>query len=816
MHSIHVRRLGTAVLCWVAGASVACSAATPEMSLPRAAASEAAPAETPIAVEGAPDAAESLAQFYGFGEMEILKLQHRLGLPKVLDINGDGLNDIVLTNNRKARVELLLQKRNFDPDRVPVPSPRDDDVNDLFGREETWRFQRAALDLDVEATDLVAADLNNDGLIDLAYASKEGLFVACQQAPEAAEADKDAPREPRWLPARKFELRGGKIFEGALASGDLNGDGLTDLAWVANKGTFVLTQQADGLAAPVKHHAGNDKILRLLIADLDANGRDDLALRVGDSDFPLRVRFQTAAGQLGPEMPLSLSDPQDLDAVELGGKARLLSLSRHSGRVQIWGLAVRAEAESFPALSYPLPDTESPEHRDLIDADLNGDGLRDLVVSDPSLAEFLVYLAGKEASLNRAQRFPGLTDMRKLCAASLDGDRREAIVALSVKEKLIGVTRLTDGRLSFPKSVRVQGAPVAMDVADLDGDGTDDLACVAEDEDDQFFLRVVTRVGRADEAPGAELALEDVSDRPHDLRVIDVDQDGLPDVLIVRPYGPLMLVRQVERGKFEAISGADLHAGLVANVSPEKLALAPLGANKAPAILLARKTFARALTFENEKGWQVIDQYPSPDPQGNVAAASTCVLPGEDDLSILVYDAARGRLAILTRQEDGTYGVKHECEIGRLKVRKILAGNFGGASSLSVVVCGQERFVRVPLAERTFELRKIASFEPDIKGGRYGSAAVGDVNRDGVPDVLLCEHQKRHLEILTFDQRAKLVSAMKFKVFEQPREVEQSSYRQTSNSVREPRAVAVGDVTGDGKDDVVLLVHDRLIVYPQD
>ena len=32
----------------------------------------------------------------------------------------------------------------------------------------------------------------------------------------------------------------------------------------------------------------------------------------------------------------------------------------------------------------------------------------------------------------------------------------------------------------------------------------------------------------------------------------------------------------------------------------------------------------------------------------------------------------------------------------------------------------------------------------------------------------------------------------------------------------EPREVVVGDVTGDGLSDVVLLVHDRVLVYPQE
>ena len=54
---------------------------------------------------------------------------------------------------------------------------------------------------------------------------------------------------------------------------------------------------------------------------------------------------------------------------------------------------------------------------------------------------------------------------------------------------------------------------------------------------------------------------------------------------------------------------------------------------------------------------------------------------------------------------------------------------------------------------------------------------------------------------------------MRFKTFEQ------KSYQEGekgSKSSVEPRDMAVADVTGDGKNDLVILIHDRIIIYPQD
>jgi hypothetical protein len=54
---------------------------------------------------------------------------------------------------------------------------------------------------------------------------------------------------------------------------------------------------------------------------------------------------------------------------------------------------------------------------------------------------------------------------------------------------------------------------------------------------------------------------------------------------------------------------------------------------------------------------------------------------------------------------------------------------------------------------------------------------------------------------------------MRFKIFEQ------KSYRDSKELAKisiEPRELKIADVTGDGKNDLVTVIHDRIIIYPQD
>ena len=48
---------------------------------------------------------ENLSAYYGFREMEIVKLDNGIRGLRILDLNGDGLNDIVVVNNQKSKIE---------------------------------------------------------------------------------------------------------------------------------------------------------------------------------------------------------------------------------------------------------------------------------------------------------------------------------------------------------------------------------------------------------------------------------------------------------------------------------------------------------------------------------------------------------------------------------------------------------------------------------------------------------------------------------------------------------------------------------------
>jgi hypothetical protein len=239
--------------------------------------------------------------------------------------------------------------------------------------------------------------------------------------------------------------------------------------------------------------------------------------------------------------------------------------------------------------------------------------------------------------------------------------------------------------------------------------------------------------------------------------------------------------------------------------------------------LLAQKNFARSLVFADSTRWTIIDQYNARSTENVISAVAAFDLDRKDSDNtpeILLLDGQKGRLQILKAAEDRTYRFEKEIDVGKWTAAthlKMLFAPLSGTATNSLLLFDSAKFALITPPSNTavpsyFERR--FSYETKIKDGAYGNFVAGDINSDGRVDIVMVEYKRNHIEILALDARTKPVPAMRFKIFEQ------KSYRQDGRergkfSV-EPREMLIDDVTNDGKADLVTLIHDRIIVYPQD
>ena len=123
---------------------------------------------------------------------------------------------------------------------------------------------------------------------------------------------------------------------------------------------------------------------------------------------------------LGPEGRYAIPAPSALRLCRLddSGKQAIALVSRQSGRFSIHAM-VREDQQKDAVSIHPLPSGDDAAKRDMTCADVDGDGLTDMVVTDPGRGQFLVFSGQAGCGLGSAAVYPGLKDMRKVCAARL-------------------------------------------------------------------------------------------------------------------------------------------------------------------------------------------------------------------------------------------------------------------------------------------------------------------------------------------------------------------------------------------------------------
>lgn len=760
------------------------------------------------------NAVTDLWAYYGFGEMEMVKLGWDIKNLRTADFNHDGLMDIAVVNNTDSRIEILLQKPAISSEdgASHQADANDTDINEL---NPPSKFRKVPVPVSVKIAGFVCGDLNGDGLADIAfYGEPRALYILLQKPADAS----DKKDTLNWKALKKIKIDDGLLNSNSLECADINNDGRADLILAGTDAVYVILQQADGTLAEAVKYPTTSRILALRAADFNGDKRPDLMMITNDTEKPLSIRFGQQNGRLGPEIRFDFDAPSSIDVCNYDGigGAKILSIDAKSGRFKSNKVVTEKSTtdDEYPILFYPLPVRKESAARDIVIGDVDGDGLADIVVSDPGAAQLILYRQIKGMGLDTPAEFPAFADITSLSVADIDQNGSEEIGVLSVKEKTIGISRYEDKRLTFPKPLDITGEPLAMQLADVDGNGKTDCVYVSKDVNDVRWLRVKydLTAGEKNKIADSVLELKKFTANPDGLKVFDADHDGLQDVLIFVSYDQPIMLRQSTKGKFEIVDSPNSQASLIKEAKTSSTAVAKIDGKKGDDLLVAQQNFARSLRMTDGK-WTIIDQYNAKSTENVISGVAAFDIDNDGHSDILLLDGQKGRLQILKAGDDTMYHFVKEIDISPWSIKKILFAPLTGADAGSIVLFDADKFALITPRSGTMKLEQQFSCETTIKDGKYANLISGDINSDGRTDFVLVEYKRNHIEILTLNDAMRPVSAMTFKVFEQ------KSYREEERrgqALVEPSELVIADVTGDGKNDLVTITHDRVIIYPQD
>ncbi|MEZ4382123.1 MAG: VCBS repeat-containing protein [Nannocystaceae bacterium] len=411
----------------------------------------------------------------------------------------------------------------------------------------------ATLEISDESANCAAADLDGDGDAELIAATRYQVHVYDSVDGELA------PMQAHVLASLAEELAAAGSWP-ELVAGDLDDDGVDEVVFF-DAGALVVVEGLEGPApsvASVFAGAPSYAVERPLLVDIDGDGTLDFAVQHDLNDFTF-VRGN-GSSFAGPTRSSPIGFVRALGDLDDDGRTDLLATSDFSGFALL-----RAEARevTLPVIraEHPLPELwEEPLRSDY--GDFDGDGRVDIALVD---ARSRTVFWGDDAGLQTSDRsfIHNGDDISAARVADVDGDGRDELLhGYSRNGSVVGLS-WDGGRLSW--SVRMSlnidgGALEDVAVADLDGDGRDDIAVAwgptaeeptagiaaffadaVEDASDPRLPFEAPRVLLTQPHPLADLlSVAPTEDDPDPsaaipevaLQLADLDGDGRPELLL--------------------------------------------------------------------------------------------------------------------------------------------------------------------------------------------------------------------------------------------------------------------------------------------
>jgi hypothetical protein len=219
-------------------------------------------------------------------------------------------------------------------------------------------------------------------------------------------------------------------------------------------------------------------------------------------------------------------------------------------------------------------------------------------------------------------------------------------------------------------------------------------------------------------------------------------------------------------------------------------------------LLIAREGRCRIISVDKSEA-RVLRQIDAPGGSARVVQAIPVHLDDGGRAQMVLVDAGQHLLHLC--DETGVYA---SVEGPYQKVKRARTIDLDGDGFDEILLLGERSLLVIRPTQLEWTATEVFTRRHEEENGRSTALALGDLNDDGITDLIVVDGVRSELEIFAGGNNL-FSSALRFPVFEK------KLFRGGGRAI-EPRRVMVKDFDGDGLQDVAILVHDRLIIYPQD
>lgn len=763
----------------------------------------------------AQNATTDLARFFGWDEPRIIVGDKGVGPAVIADMNGDKRNDLVIANNAKSRLEVHVQRSS---PRTEQEITREFKVNEL---PPSPYFDRVEVSVSHRVSGFRVWDVDGDGRLDIVYAGDGAELVILRQA-ESLKFDTLSKR-------RVKDLQAG---QDGIEIADVSGDGQPEVLAVAGGriGVFGLAKNSvTGEPVMLGGGGSGEQIVAFFVEDMNGDGLSDVMAAIPDDAAPVRMWLQEIVGgsasgekngQLGPELRFEMPPLRELEPVRFAGRAAasVAIIERPTRRIvladlkkEVDGGSAKEQAgerdASFAAFAFSGGANKT---RSMTVVDLDADGLLDLLATDQSANTVVLYRQQSGIGLAGEQRFSALKDPKAIAAGQWDDDAPLEVFVLSEADKVVGISDYdaSSGRLSFPQAITMAtpgASPVAMAYAPLKSGPA--LAVIAKDKRDHTLE--LHRPGEG--AQPMSVKLEGVSRPPQSMLAGDFDHDGSTDLLLFTPGEPLVMAASLDGQAVEVRVLTDKSMpqfGLVQAAGPENTAQLDIDGDGFDELLLADQNFVRACEFKKDTGWRVVEQITMPEASASLTSLTVLPKGARGGPVIIASDKTNKRFVLMERSGE-EWTTTDRLRFPAFDVSSLFAGAFHGDGQPGILAASDSAFALVSLSGSRYTLDEVSAFRNDDDDRLEHEIEVADLNSDGMLDMVCLDAKEQMCQVLAFSATRRIMLATEFEVFES------RLFGRGDDREFEPSAALLADLTGDGKNDLTLQVHDRFIIYPQ-
>jgi len=365
--------------------------------------------------------------------------------------------------------------------------------------------------------------------------------------------------------------------------------------------------------------------------------------------------------------------------------------------------------------------------------------------------------------------------------------------------------------------VAVEGKPVACSTGDMDRDGTVEIVCVStkgEGSRKEYILTLLSPEG--EEVAARRYTIQEAKPErkilkktPQDILLSDVDGDGLNDVILFVPGEvPTILFngRDQDDEKRFARSVGEETPGLGLLEGARRWTLCPADADEdghrelaVASGNLVRFVFMPAGSMVP----QAARQYNCPNPADQLEGCAFADVAGDRKPELITYER-KTRTVRIVDHEDRLVG---RIDAGQVEFRGLESVDLNDDGKKDILLKGRDR-IGIRLSGATsWALVERTNYESKDKKSYFFDIAAGDINANGTADAVIVDSGQNSLFVVASREGA-LRHVFKFRVFEE-------KIFHGGRGGTEPYSVQTHDVTNDGKEDVVIQVHDKIIIYPQ-